>query len=345
MQWADGAAGQAEFQLWRLRSKLVIRPRLLIPVILNITVVGLILALPISGIGSHPLGGPLVTANVAYGEAPRAQLTARGLVTSDRSPVTATTLEDRPIQRYVLSKDDTLATLANYFNVSAEAIGFANGIADPTTLQIGREIMIPPAEGALYTVAAGDTVKTVADRLKVDPALIMSSNRLYFEPEHFAPGKVVFIASAELPALVYPTVVEEEVVVRPRAVSRPAGPAQVTRTGKLAWPVGGLITQYYWGGHKGVDIAAPYGTGIAAPEGGTVLSTGWVAVGGIHVRVRHDSGLVTGYYHMSAVHVAVGQRVNKGEIVGAVGLTGVTTGPHVHWECAVGGTLVDCFSQ
>ena len=346
MQWADGAAGQAEFQFWRLRSRLVLRPRLLAPVILNITVVGLVLALPISEIGSQSAAGPLVTARIAYGEAPRAQLTARGLVASDRSPVTATTLEDRPIERYILSKDDTLATLANYFNVSAEAIAFANGITDPTTLQIGRQIMIPPAEGALYTVAVGDTVTAVAERLKVDPAMIMSANRLYFEPEHFAPGKVVFIASAALPALVYPAVVEEEVVVvRPRAISRPAGPAQVTRTGRLAWPVGGLITQYYWGGHKGVDIAAPYGTGIAVPEGGTILSTGWVAVGGIHARVRHDSGLVTGYYHMSAVYVAVGQRVNKGEVIGAIGLTGVTTGPHVHWECAINGTLVDCFSQ
>ena len=94
-----------------------------------------------------------------------------------------------------------------------------------------------------------------------------------------------------------------------------------------------------------MDIAAPYGTGIAVPEAGTVISTGWVAVGGIHVRVRHDSGLITGYYHMSAVYVAVGQRVSKGQVVGAIGLTGVTTGPHVHWECQVGAQIVDCFSQ
>ncbi|MSQ37892.1 MAG: M23 family metallopeptidase [Chloroflexi bacterium] len=345
IHWADGAADRADQQLSRLRANLIIRPRLLIPVVANIAVVGMVLALPFSAIGTSPIGNPPAAAYAAFDVAPRAQLTSRGLVMSDRSPVTVTAVEDQPIQRYTLSKDDTLATLANYYKISAEAIAFANGITDPTTLQIGREILIPPAEGALYTVKAGDTVEAVARRLKVDPAVIMSYNRLYFEPEHFAPGKVVFVASAELPGLVYQTVETVEEDVRPTFISRPAGPTQVTRTGRLAWPVGGRITQYYWGGHRGVDIAAPYGTGIAVPDAGTVISTGWVAVGGIHVRVRHDSGLVTGYYHMSAVYVAVGQRVPKGQVVGAIGLTGVTTGPHVHWECAIGGTLVDCFSQ
>lgn len=352
MHWADGAADRADHQLSRLRANLIIRPRLLIPVVANLAVVGMVLALPFSAIGASPATPPTATpplvAYAAFDEAPRAQLTARGLVMSDRNPVTATAVEDRPIQRYTLSKDDTLATLANYFKVSAEAVAFANGITDPTSLQIGREIMIPPAEGALYTVKAGDTVEAVASRFKVEPAVIMSDNRLYFEPEQFAPGKVVFVARAELPRLVYQTVeaaqaAEED--VRPNFISRPAGPTQVTRIGRLSWPVGGIITQYYWGGHRGVDIAAPYGTGIAVPEAGTVLSTGWVAVGGIHVRVRHDSGLITGYYHMSAVYVAVGQRVAKGQVVGAIGLTGVTTGPHVHWECAIGGALVDCLSQ
>ena len=312
----------------------------------NFAVVTLVLALPFAAVGApeQPIASAAAVATFdSIADGPRAQLAPRALTASGRSPVTATAQGTEPIRRYTLSKDDTLGTLANYYKISAESIAFANGITDPTTLQIGSEILLPPSEGALYTVKAGDTVEGVASRFKVDPAVIMSYNRLYFEPEHFAPGQLVFVAGAELPGLVYQTVEREE--VRPAFTSRPAGPAQVSRTGRLAWPLGGLITQYYWAGHRGVDIAAPYGTGIAVPEDGTVISTGWVAVGGIHVRVRHDSGLITGYYHMSAVYVGVGQRVVKGQVVGAVGLTGVTTGPHVHWECQVGSTLVDCFSQ
>ena len=353
MRWADGTADRTARAFGGLRASRLIRPRLLMRVLANAAVVGLVLALPFAASASP--AAPVLPAPVAYSafaDAPRAQPVSRGLVANGRSPVTTTAEGTRPIQQYTLSKDDTLATMANFYQVSAEAIAFANGITDPTTLQIGREIMIPPAEGALYTVKAGDTVGSVAKRFKVDPTVIMSYNRLYFEPEHFAPGQLVFVAGAELPALVYQTAAVEEVRPtgateegRPAFVSRPAGPAQVTRSGRLAWPVGGLITQYYWGGHKGVDIAAPYGTGIAVPEAGTVISTGWVAVGGIHVRVRHESGLITGYYHMSAVYVAVGQKVSKGQVVGAIGLTGVTTGPHVHWECQVGAQIVDCFSQ
>ncbi len=344
MRWADGTADRTARTLAELRARRLVRPRMLIGVLANAAVVSLVLALPFAASGSP--AEPVLPAPLAYSvfaDAPRAQPAARGLIANGRSPVTTTAEGTRPIQQYTLSKDDTLATIANFYQVSAEAIAFANGITDPTTLQIGREIMIPPAEGALYTVKAGDTVESVATSFKVDPAVIKSYNRLYFEPEHFAPGQLVFVAGAALPALVYQTVAAEE--VRPSYVSRPAGPAQVTRSGRLAWPVGGVITQYYWGGHKGVDIAAPYGTGIAVPEEGTVISTGWVAVGGIHVRVRHENGLITGYYHMSAVYVAVGQKVAKGQVVGAIGLTGVTTGPHVHWECQIGSQLVDCFSQ
>ena len=181
----------------------------------------------------------------------------------------------------------------------------------------------------------------VASRFKVDPKVIMSYNRLYFEPEHFAPGQLIFIEGATVPGLVYQTVTPARA---PQVATQPIFAAPVLQTGQLAWPVPGRVTQRYWAGHLGVDIAAAYGTGIAVPLDGTVISTGWVAVGGLSVRVRHDSGLVTGYYHMSSVYVTAGQRVKASQVVGAIGLTGVTTGPHVHWECQAGGALVDCLS-
>ena len=68
---------------------------------------------------------------------------------------------------------------------------------------------------------------------------------------------------------------------------------------------------------------------------------GWVPVGGLSVRIQHANGMETGYYHMSATYVSVGQKVDRGQIVGAIGMTGVTTGPHVHWELKVNGQFVN----
>src|SRR5258708_13095132 len=83
----------------------------------------------------------------------------------------------------------------------AGAVAFANATTDLYHWEMGREIMIPPFEGALYTVAAGDTVDSVAARFKVDPSVIREYNRLYFEPQHFAPGQLVFVENALLPTL------------------------------------------------------------------------------------------------------------------------------------------------
>jgi murein DD-endopeptidase MepM/ murein hydrolase activator NlpD len=91
-------------------------------------------------------------------------------------------------------------------------------------------------------------------------------------------------------------------------------------------------------------VAAPYGTGIGASDDGVVTATGWVAVGGLRVCIQHAGSLQTCYYHTSAVYVSVGQQVVRGQIIAAIGLTGVTTGPHVHWECKQGEQLVDCLS-
>ena len=70
-------------------------------------------------------------------------------------------------------------------------------------------------------------------------------------------------------------------------------------------------------------------------------ATGPVAVGGLRVCVQHAGGLQTCYYHTSAVYVSPGQTVTRGQLIAAIGLTGVTTGPHVHWELKVNGAPQD----
>jgi len=316
-------------------------------------ITSVVLALPMSlGPGGalaassrEPFAATLSVA--AFPETDRARAVSRSLPAEGRTSgtivpavpaSTSVTPDVPPIVQYRLGASDKLETLANYFHVTAESIAFSNGISDPSLEnQEGRTIMIPPAEGALYTVQDADTPQSLAERFKVDVKAIMDWNRLYFEPEHFAPGQLIFVPGATVPGLVW--VAADKSAQAPQ-VGRGNVP-EPSLSGRLAWPVGGYITQYFWALHSGVDLAAAYGTGVGASDEGTVVYAGWVAVGGLSVRIKHADGLETGYYHMGAVFVAMGQKVERGQVIGTVGMTGVTTGPHVHWEAKLNGRLVN----
>ena len=317
-------------------------------ILLNLLVAGVVMSLPFiaSAVSPHASAQPVASAPAApttlapvdgEPQLARAVLQARGgTIVAGRDPVTLRSEGVRPIGQYTLSANDTLWTIANFYGLSAEAIAFANGISDPYHLQVGRQIMIPPLEGALYTVAAGDTVDSVAVRFGVDPSVIRDYNLLAVEPEHFALGQLIFVESATLPSLPAP-----ETSASASVIARPAGSAPAAKSGGyLAWPVNGVITQYMWAGHTGVDIAAPFGTGLAASVSGVITQNGWVAVGGLHICLQSGT-LEECYYHLSAAYDSVGAAVSAGEIIAAIGLTGVTTGPHVHWETKVNGQLVN----
>ena len=310
---------------------------------LNTSVAVLVLSLPFAATAasraSTTVGTPIVATAVTAADSSRAQPVARGSIAASRNPVTVAATGANPIQEVTIHEGDTLATMANYYDLSVESIAFANGITDAHSLQLGQKLIIPPAEGALYTVKDGDSVDTVAAKFKVDPSVIMAYNRVYFEPEHFAPGQLIFVRGAALPSLQAPERVQRDVFAAAPPNSVPA------RTGGLSWPVGGVITQYFWWGHTGVDVAAPYGTGLGADDDGVVTATGWVPVGGLRVCVQHGGNLTSCFYHASHVFVEVGAQVSRGQIIATIGLTGVTTGPHVHWECKLGNQFVSCLSQ
>ena len=85
--------------------------------------------------------------------------------------------------------------------------------------------------------------------------------------------------------------------------------------------------------HKGVDIAAPMGTGVFATAEGVVLRTGYDAAGyGNFIELRHPNGMTSLYGHLSRVDVASGMTVSEGARIGLVGSTGYSTGPHLHFE-------------
>ena len=93
--------------------------------------------------------------------------------------------------------------------------------------------------------------------------------------------------------------------------------------------------------HKGVDLSAPVGTPIHASADGVVSRADWFSSYGLYVSLEHGGNIETRYGHMSRLNVAAGQQVRKGDVIGYVGSTGRSTGPHLHYEVRIAGEAVN----
>ena len=104
----------------------------------------------------------------------------------------------------------------------------------------------------------------------------------------------------------------------------------------MIWPAEGPVTSEFgarWGRmHRGVDVGADEGTPVRAAQAGTVIEADYLSGYGLHVLIDHGDGVATLYAHLSVVQVVAGQRLGQGEVLGKVGMTGNTTGPHLHFE-------------
>lgn len=96
-----------------------------------------------------------------------------------------------------------------------------------------------------------------------------------------------------------------------------------------------------WRTHSGLDLAAAYGSPIVATSDGVVSAAGWAGGYGLLVAVDHGGGLQTRYGHMSRLAVVPGQAIRKGSVIGYVGSTGLSTGPHLHYEIRINGTAIN----
>jgi murein DD-endopeptidase MepM/ murein hydrolase activator NlpD len=113
------------------------------------------------------------------------------------------------------------------------------------------------------------------------------------------------------------------------------------------WPVvGGITSGFGWRAefgdfHRGIDIGASYGTPIEAAKDGVVIDAEYIGSYGNIVLIDHLDGLQTAYAHLSGFNVDVGEQVKQGDVIGWVGMTGFTTGPHLHFEVRSGGDFVN----
>jgi murein DD-endopeptidase MepM/ murein hydrolase activator NlpD len=116
------------------------------------------------------------------------------------------------------------------------------------------------------------------------------------------------------------------------------------------WPVQGRLSSAFgWRNvsvdgnrqHGGIDLAAPVGTPVHASRPGTVTVSGWVGAYGYAVYLDHGDGMETRYAHLSTVNVQHGQTVRQGDVLGEVGSTGASTGPHLHFEIRSAGVALD----
>ncbi len=237
---------------------------------------------------------------------------------------------------YTVRSGDTLTGIAKKFGLSMMTLWWANHLAAKDVLHIGEKLAIPPVDGLVIVVKAGDTLDSLAALTGMSADDIVTYNNL--ADRTLVLGQVLIIPNVlgKPIAVVAPT----------RRVASSGGssgagsgashyrPPVSYSGGAFTWPVpGGYISQYYHYGHLAIDIAAPEGSRVLAAAAGTVIWAGWKDNGGgYQVWIAHGSGLFTTYNHMSAVLVGIGQHVGRGQQVGRVGMTGSATGPHCHFE-------------
>lgn len=223
-----------------------------------------------------------------------------------------------------LAAGETISSLMTMYDLSLEAIVGANpDVSSLDRLPVGLELLIPPAKGLVITLNEGETVLDVLDAYEVEPLEFLKANAID-SPADLVEGQMLFLPG-----------------IRPlEALDRLAKVREAEN--RYLWPVHGRITSYYGrrnlgmgtsNFHSAIDIAAPYGTPITAARSGTVTYAGWSNRGyGYLIKIRHAGGDETWYAHESKVLVSVGQYVSQGEIIGRIGSTGLSTGPHLHFE-------------
>lgn len=235
------------------------------------------------------------------------------------------------IEVYTVKSGDTVLAIAAKYGINPETILWANPAIeqDPDTLAIDDQLNILPLNGVLHVVKPGDTLASLASQYKVTVDIIIGypSNQLTNATAPLAVGR----------SLVIPDGVKEFSQPQYAVAATDATPANANiGGGHFVWPVGGDISQAYWGGHPALDISSWTGNVVKAPDSGYVAlaSSGdnWNTGYGNYIIIDHGNGFTTLYAHLSSIFVKQGENVTRGEQIAMIGTTGRSTGPHLHFE-------------
>lgn len=257
---------------------------------------------------------------------------------------------------YDVQPNDVLSRIAALYGLKPETVLWANTDLlhdNPDFLTPGMQLKIPPVDGIVYTVQAGDTVDGIAQKYKTTADAIYTDGALW---NQLKPGQQPSVGMT----LIVPGGSRDFVVSLVAQSSSPSFgnvPANsgfckstapgVVGTGTFVWP----IAQHWVSGynfapwHPGIDLAAHTGDTVYAIDGGVVTYAGWNNSGyGNLVVVDHGNGWISYYAHNSVIVVACGQSVTQGQIVSAAGSTGHSTGPHLHFEMHYNGVPQNPFN-
>ncbi len=229
------------------------------------------------------------------------------------------------ISLYVVRNGDTLSEIAEMFGVSVNTLVWANDVS-AKTLQPGQTLVILPISGTEHVVKAGDTLQSIAAKYKADAKEIIQFNNL-IPNEPLSVGATIIIPDGE------------GGVSASSSGFRPTEPLHGTGgpdyVGYYAAPLVSYVKTQGLHGYNAVDLAAPIGTPIMAAAPGIVIvskNVGWNGGYGEYVVIAHGNGTETLYAHMSENISYPGMHVVRGQVIGYVGSTGKSTGPHLHFE-------------
>jgi murein DD-endopeptidase MepM/ murein hydrolase activator NlpD len=197
---------------------------------------------------------------------------------------------------------------------------------------------VSPVTGVVHRVKKGDTVYSVAKYYNTDPQGIVDypfNTFINDETFELAVGQILIVPDGMMPRPQEPP--------RQYIAQQTPDAGTVVASGAFVWPTAGRISQTFRWYHRAVDIANKAGTAILAADAGKIITAGWPDNTGYGNRViiDHGNGFITVYGHLSKVSVAGGQTVKRGDMIGLMGSTGLSTGPHLHFEIRANGKTQD----
>jgi LysM repeat protein len=232
------------------------------------------------------------------------------------------------VESYELQPGDTLLGLALRFGLNMDTIVSFNQIEDVRLMRVGDVYDIPNRDGVLYTVRQGDALSSIARRYDTDVNAILDANDM--TSSSITPGDVLFVPEARMDDTELKLILGE-LFLHPMRGMFTSG------FGIRNDPFTGIRRMHY-----GIDVASRMGTPIKAARAGRVAHIE-TQLGnyGKFVILRHPGGYQTLYAHLDSFDVSVGQYVNQGQVIGRMGNTGRSTGPHLHFSIIKNGAFVD----